>query len=91
MSTRTDLATLHTRVACVQAECALWQIRRQWEYLLATTKGAAKLVQERNPGTSPESSSSRDDLLAYILSNVSEKQADTVVRELASKNQKRMR
>src|SRR6185437_12434863 len=45
MSTRIDLATLHTRVACIQAECALWQIRRQWEHLLATTTDEGRRMQ----------------------------------------------
>jgi len=45
MPARIDLATLHIRVACIQAECALWQIRRQWERLLATTTDEGRRMQ----------------------------------------------
>lgn len=45
MSSHFNLAAIHTRVACIQAECALWQIRRQWERLLATTTDETRRVQ----------------------------------------------
>jgi hypothetical protein len=39
-------------------------------YKLAELKLAAELVQQRNPGTKPDSKSSRDALIAYIVTHV---------------------
>lgn len=45
MSSRIDLRAIHTQITCVQAECALWRIRRRMERVMATTTDEAQRLR----------------------------------------------